>query len=156
VKKLQLQLHEADRCVVGADAEYLVTRRALAPIERPFRRRLRTFADHDVDDPHRRCQPLDGLGVADGQRRTPHQIVELGAATDTDDAQLAQVNRVGAELLDARPQRAVEAADERRHADDRRDADDDAEHGQPGSHLVRAQGLQRHAQDFAEQPPIHV
>ncbi len=25
-----------------------------------------------------------------------------------------------------------------------------------GAHLVRAQGLQRHAQDFAEQPLIHV
>jgi hypothetical protein len=45
----QLQLHEADRGVVGADAEDLVARRALAPVERPFRSRFRTLAEHDVD-----------------------------------------------------------------------------------------------------------
>ena len=48
-------------------------------------------------------------------------------------------------------QRLVEAADERGHPDDRRDADHDAEDGQPRAHLVRAHGVERHRDDFAEE-----
>ena len=47
--------------------------------------------------------------------------------------------------------RAVEAHDDRAHADDCRDADDDAEHGQPGAHLVGAHRVERHHDDFLEQ-----
>ena len=57
----------------------------------------------------------------------------------------------GAELADRLAQRLVEAADHRRHADDRRDADDDAEDGQRRAHLVRAQRVERHGDDVAEE-----
>ena len=48
-------------------------------------------------------------------------------------------------------QRLVEPADERRHADDRRDADHDAKHGEAGPHLVVADRIERHADDFVEE-----
>ena len=108
--------------------------------------------------PDRRRQPLDGLGVADGQVGTAHQILEFGAAADADDAQLAQINGVGPELADAVAQRLVEAADERRHADDRRDADDDAEHVSPERILLvrRVSSAMRTTSPEADELPIHV
>src|SRR4029453_18536664 len=44
------------------------------------------------------------------------------------------------------------APDHGRHTDDGCDADDDAEHGQTRAHFVRAHGVDRHADHFAEQP----
>ena len=77
---------------------------------------------------------------------------DLGAVREAGDAEALDEDRVRADRADHVAQRLVEAADHRRHADDRRDADDDAEHGQPRAHLVGAHGVERHRDDFAEQP----
>ena len=85
------------------------------------------------------------------QVRTARDFEEALARREAERAPLLHHDGVRAELADRIAQRVVEPADERRHADDRRDADDHAEHGQRRAHLVRAQRVDRHRHDLAEQ-----
>ncbi len=56
---------------------------------------------------------------------------------------------VGTQAADHLADIVVQTAHDRRNTDDDRDADDDAEHSQRRPHLVAADGVQRHLDDFA-------
>src|SRR5215469_2845785 len=49
----------------------------------------------------------------------------------------------------------IQTADDRGNADHARDADDDAQHRQPGSHLVGANGVNRHRKNLAVVSLLH-
>jgi hypothetical protein len=131
----------------GADDRELLG--PVAAVVHPLGGLRQPGAEQDVHGLDGGRQLLDRLGVVDRQVRTTQQIRELGAAPDADDAQFGEDDRVRTERLHAVAQRLVEAADERRHADDGGDADHHAEDGEAGAQLVPAQGVERHAHDFA-------
>ena len=82
---------------------------------------------------------VDGVLVAEV---LPRALLRREVAHSEADRELEHDDGVGAEAAEHVGDRGVEPVEDRGHADNRAGADNDAEHGQEGAHLVRADGLQ--------------
>ncbi len=149
-----LDLGEVDRRPVLGGAEDGELLGALAAVV-DARSRVADIAEPDIDQRHRRALPFDRPCVLHREIRPARHLEEAAPGGEAQGAPLLHDDRVRSELADRIAQRVVEAADERRHADDRGDADHHAEHGQRRAHLARAQRVERHADDLAEEARAH-
>src|SRR5262249_7137228 len=93
--------------------------------------------------------------ILERQARPAKQLQKVHAGPEAEAAEARDEDRSRPELLDRCAQRLIEAPYERRHPNDRHHADDDPKHRERGAHLVRAERVERHAHDFAEQPVAH-
>ncbi len=109
-------------------------------------------AEFQVDVAQRGVLRLEDARVGRGEVRPLEQIPQLGAVRKAGHAEALHVDDVRSALRDEVAQRLIESADEGRHSDDGRDADDDAEDGETRAQLVDADGVERHHDDFLEEP----
>jgi hypothetical protein len=102
-----------------------------------------------VDNLDRSRLRLDRAGIGNRQVRATDEIGEGSAAREAQEPEPLHEDEVRTDRANGLPQRLVEAADHRRHPDNRRDADDDTQDREARAHLVDAQRVERHHDDFA-------
>src|SRR5690606_36118256 len=125
--------------------------RPLTAVVEAFLRWRSALAEDDVDHLDRRRLLFYREGVLRRHVGAFQQFLKVGPGHRADATELGDEDRVRPDGGNRVAQRLIEAANQCGHADDRRDADDDAEHRQARSHLVRADGVERHRDDFFQQ-----